>query len=152
MATSQLVKHSGRPPEHAQSLLEYWQHFNARGQRPTRSDFTPFSLKQWLGHIDIYDVEHGGEAFRLRLNGSWIVAITGEDWTGKTAHDVDHRFGSTLHEDLYGVYRAKQPLAHDIRLFRKDYVSAYRLLLPIFSDTRQGEVVQVFLAIFDSES
>ena len=151
MVTFERVESGARPPESALHLLEHWQRFNAAGPRPTRSDFTPFSLKQWLGHIDIYDVERGGEEFRMRLNGSRVVALTGEDWKGKTARDIDRRFGAALHDELHQVCRSKQPLADHIRIFQKDYVAAYRLLLPIFSDDQDGEVVQIFLALFTAD-
>ena len=110
--------------------------------------FPPFSLKPWLGKIDVYEVVNGGAAFRVRLNGTQVVALTGEDWMGKTASNVDSRFGSTLHEELQGVYRSKRPLAHHIRIYQKDHLSAYRLVLPIFADDREGEIAQIFLVIF----
>ncbi|MPZ12528.1 MAG: hypothetical protein GEU89_20300 [Kiloniellaceae bacterium] len=84
----------------------------------------------------------------MRLNGTQVVALTGEDWMGKTASNVDSRFGSTLHEELQGVYRSKRPLAHHIRIYQKDHLSAYRLVLPIFADDREGEIAQIFLVIF----
>ncbi len=151
MVTFELVESSDEPPVSALRLLDSWRNFNTQGNRPTRDDFTVFSLKPWLGNIDIYDVEDGGASFRMRLNGTEVVAVTGEDWTGKTARDVDRKFGSTLHDELLSVCSSKQPLAHHIRIFQKDYVSAYRLLLPIFSEAGDGEVVQVFLAIFRSQ-
>jgi hypothetical protein len=79
------------------------------------------------------------------------VALTGEDWTGKTARDIDRTLGASLHAELLSVYHNKQPLAHHIRIFQKDYVIAYRLLLPIFSEQRDGSVAQIFLAIFDAD-
>jgi hypothetical protein len=148
MVSIELVESKASPPERAQRLLDYWHSFNANGPRPTRDDFTPYALKAWLGNIDVYDAENGGEDFRLRLNGTQVVALTGEDWTGKTARDVDRRFGSTLHDELAAVCRTKQPSAQHIRIFQKQYLAAYRLLLPIFSDRRPGEVAQVFLAVF----
>jgi hypothetical protein len=148
MVMFELVERSGTPPEEALRLLELWRQFNQQGPRPTRGDFTPFSLKPWLGSIDIYDVEDDGGEYRMRLNGTRVVAITGEDWKGRTARNIDQRFGSTLHDELRRVYQSKQPLAHHIRIFQKDYILAYRLVLPIFSDERHGEVVQIFLTVF----
>ena len=148
MVTFEPVKSSAEPPEDAQRLLTHWRAFNAQKFHPTRSDFTPFSLKEWLGNIDIYDVENEGETFRMRLNGSEVVALTGEDWKGRTARDIDHQFGSTLHDELHRVFRTRQPLAHHIRIFQKQYMLAYRVVLPVFSDDKVGVVTQIFLAIF----
>ncbi|WP_193368439.1 PAS domain-containing protein [Pelagibius marinus] len=153
MVSIELVESEAQPPESAVALLAAWQRFNADGKGPTREDFTPFVLKPWLGNIDVYVVEDGGPDramnFRMRLNGTEVVALTGEDWTSKTARDIDRSLGVNLHEELLSVYRSKRPLAHHIRIFQKDYVTAYRLLLPIFSEERDGTVVQIFLAIFD---
>jgi hypothetical protein len=152
MVSFELVESKAQPPESAATLLAAWQRFHADGKGPTRADFTPFVLKPWLGNIDVYEVENrgpGGEVnFRMRLNGTEVVALTGEDWTGHTARDIDRTLNVNLHAELLSVCHSKQPLAHHIRIFQKDYVSAYRLLLPIFSEQREGEVVQIFLAIF----
>ena len=152
MVMFESVERSDRPPAEALALLDLWRQYSREEGRPTRSDFTPFVLKPWLGSIDIYDVEGGGRAFRMRLNGTRVVAITGEDWKGKTAHDVDCKYGGTLHEELARVHQTREPLAHHIRIFQKDYIFAYRLLLSIFSDEQPGTVAQIFLAIFNLDA
>lgn len=157
------------PPPQAASLLDAWQAIHAQttpdgGPRPTRADFTPFALKPWLGHIDIFEVERtpdsggdsGGSAegggtvtdFRLRLNGTEIVALTGEDWTGHSARDIDRYYNVTLHDDLLAVCESGAPHNDGIRIFQKSYLSACRLLLPVFSNSGDGRVTQIFLAIF----
>lgn len=155
MVSFELVESRAQPPESAATLLATWQRFNVDSKGPTRENFTPFVLKPWLGNIDVYEVENSGPDremdFRLRLNGTEVVALTGEDWTGHTARDIDRELGFGLHEDLLSVYHSKQPLAQHIRIFRKDYITAYRLLLPIFSERRDGTVAQIFLAIFDAD-
>jgi hypothetical protein len=155
MVSFELIESKAQPPESAATLLATWRRFHADGKGPTRGDFTPFVLKPWLGNIDVYEVENGGPGreidFRMRLNGTEVVALTGEDWTGKTARDIDRTLGASLHAELLSVYHNKQPLAHHIRIFQKDYVIAYRLLLPIFAEQRDGTVAQIFLAIFDAD-
>lgn len=157
MVSFELFQSTDNPPEKAASLLAAWHQFHAEGAaggqaRPSRGDFTPFVLKPWLGNLDIYDAEGGDTAetptFRMRLNGSEVVAMTGENWTGKTAHDIDRRFGATLHDDFLKVYSSRLPLADHIRIFQKEYLTAYRVLLPVFSEAGDGRVVQIFLAVF----
>lgn len=153
MVSFELLKSTARPPQKAQDLLDVWRRFNADGKGPTRRDFTPFVLKPWLGDIDIYEVEPGpaedAVEFRMRLNGTEVVAMTGENWTGHTARDIDRKFGFALHDELAAICRTRAPQADRIRIFQKDYVTAYRLLLPVFSEKGDGEVVQVFLALFE---
>jgi hypothetical protein len=146
--TFELVRSRDDLPERAASLLDFWHHFNAQGHRPTRDDFTPFSLKKWLGHLDVYGVEKDGEEFRIRLNGTRVTELTGEDWTGKTARDVDRKFDTNLHGEVLEVVRSRQPAIHETKIFQKDFTSAHRLMLPIFSQEGDGAVTQVLLAIF----
>jgi hypothetical protein len=151
MAKFELVESADDLPEFAASLLAYWHHFNALGNRPTRRDFTPFSLARWLGYIDVYEAEDGGEEFRIRLNGSRVTELTGEDWTGRTAKDVDRKFGFGLHDEVFAVFKSKQPVSHHTKIYQKDYVTAHRLMLPVFSEADDGEVVQIFMALFWSK-
>jgi len=146
--TSERVERSDDLPEMAASLLDFWYHFNAQANRPTRDDFTPFSLKKWLGYLDVYGIEDDGEVIRIRLNGTRVTELTGEDWTGRTARDVDRKFDSKLHDDVMEVVRSRQPSIHETQIFQKDYASAHRLMLPIFSREGDGKVTQVLLALF----
>ncbi len=149
MVSFELFESNEGPPERATDLLALWRHFNALGDRPTREDFTPHNLQPWLGKIDVFAVEQGGETFRMRLNGTEIVALTGEDWTGRTARDIDRHFNVTLHDEMLRIRKSKQPMTDHIRIFQKDYIGAFRLLLPVFAADGSGEVDQIFLAIFE---
>jgi len=151
VVSDEIVENLDELPPIARSLLAFWQEFNDQGHRPTRRDFTPFSLKPWLGYLDVYGVEDGGREFRIRLNGSRVTELTGEDWTGRTASDVDRKFGFGLHNEVLDVFTSKRPACHLTRIYQKNFTSAYRLMLPIFSEDGDGRVVQVFLAIFWSK-
>jgi len=135
-------------PETVRRLLDLWQRFAAEPGRPTRADLTPFTLKPWLGFIDVYGVENGGRTFRIRLNGSCTTAMTGEDWTGRTAHDVDRKYGFGLHDEVHRVFTSQRPACHLTRIYQKDFALAYRLMLPVFSEAGDGSVAQILLAIF----
>lgn len=135
-------------PEEAAALFSYWQQCYLSGAGPTRTEFDPLRLWRWLGKLDVYVVENKGEAFRLRLSGTDTVELTGEDWTGKTARDVDEAYGRGFHDDLAAVMRTRTPALHRMQVFQKDYITAYRLLLPVFAAPGDGEVTQIFLAMF----
>lgn len=151
VATYERIESVEELPETAARLLDFWQGFRALGPRPTRQDFTPFALKPWIGYLDVYGVEDGGADFRIRLNGTRVTELTGEDWTGRRASDVDERFGSALREEVAAVYTSQQPAYHRTRIFQKNYTTAHRLMLPVFCDSGDGRVVQIFLAIFWSK-
>jgi len=109
------VPDSASPSLHA--LLEFWSRAAPADSVPSREQLDPFTLRPWLGHISIYEALDGGRDFRIRLEGTSIVAITGEDWTGKRASDVDAQYGSRIAEFMCDVVRTHRPRIHTMRVF-----------------------------------
>lgn len=138
-------------PQHASpmlhSLLRFWTEAGGGERIPDRSHLDAMTLRPWLGHISVYEAVAGGSDFRIRLEGTSIVAITGEDWTGKHASDVDRRFGSHLVDFMRGVIATGRPAVHTMRVFQNDVECITRLLLPIRARPG-GPVDQVFLVIY----
>jgi hypothetical protein len=133
------------PPLH--TLHDFWLDCRGTSDVPNRDAFDPFNLRPWLGHISIYEAINDGADFRIRLEGTSIVAITGEDWTGRRASDVDRRYGSRLVDFMKGTIRTHQPAIHTMRLFQNNVEYITRLLLPIRSHPL-GPVDQVFLVMY----
>ena len=129
------------------SLLKFWSDKVQRAGIPDRAQLDAFTLRPWLGHISIYEAVDGGEDFRIRLEGTMIVAITGEDWTGRCASDVDRRYGSQIADFMREVTATGQPAIHTMRVFQNEVESITRLLLPVRSRP-DGPVDQVFLVIY----
>ena len=129
------------------SLLDFWSRSAAGNGAPNREQFDVFKLRPWLGHLSIYETVDDGSDFRIRLEGTSIVAITGEDWTGKRASDVDARYGSRIAEFMRDIIQTYRPMIHTMRVFQNDVEIITRLLLPVRS-RRDGPVDQVFLVIY----
>jgi hypothetical protein len=129
------------------TLLEFWSRTAGADGVASRDQLDPFALRPWLGHISIYEAVNEGHDFRIRLEGTSIVAITGEDWTGKRASDVDARYGSHIAEFMGEVVRTHQPMIHTMRVFQNDVEFITRVLLPVRS-RHGGPVDQVFLVIY----
>ncbi|WP_420405431.1 PAS domain-containing protein [Nisaea sp.] len=135
-------------PAGAAALLDYWQDkAAAAGGVPGRADFGPFELRRWLGLVSIYQQLPGGGDFRNRLEGTGIVELTGEDWTGGLSSEIDARYGTRLTADLAAALERRTPVLHRISVFQKSFRSAIRLLLPVASGAG-GRADQVLLAIF----
>jgi hypothetical protein len=129
------------------SLLKFWSDAADGSGIPSRDRLDAFTLRPWLGHISIYETIDGGRDFRIRLEGTSIVAITGEDWTGKRATDVDARYGCRIAEFMREVLRTHRPLVHTMRVFQNEVECITRLLLPVRSRAG-GPVDQIFLVIY----
>lgn len=129
------------------SLLQFWSTAADGSGVPNRQQLDAFALRPWLGHISIYEAIDGGRDFRIRLEGTAIVAITGEDWTGRRASEVDARYGCRIAEFMREIVRTQRPMIHTMRVFQNEVEFITRLLLPV--RTRAGGPVdQIFLAIY----
>ena len=129
------------------SLLKFWSDAAGGDTVPSRDRLDVFALRPWLGHISIYEAIDGEDDFRIRLEGTSIVAITGEDWTGKRASDVDTRFGCHIAEFMCEIARTHKPMVHTMRVFQNEVEFITRLLLPVRSRPG-GPVDQIFLVIY----
>jgi hypothetical protein len=131
----------------AASLVHYWYACRRPPLVPSRADFNAFKLRPWLGSISIYQAVDGGGDFRVALDGTDVVALTGEDWTGRRTSDVDREFEVTICAELQAVLASGVPTIRRIGLLQKSWRSATRVCLPIArSDLRPAD--QVFLALF----
>ncbi len=80
------------PSERMRFLYDLWKRKRGRRRLPDRSDFTLRELKPVLGYLSITEkiVEKGGRTvFRLRLYGTRLAEMTGNDPTGLIIDDVE---------------------------------------------------------------
>jgi hypothetical protein len=129
------------------SLLRFWSEVAGNDTVPSRERLDAFTLRPWLGHISIYEALDGGDDFRIRLEGTAIVAITGEDWTGKRASEVDAKYGCHIADFMREIARTRKPMVHTMRVFQNEVEFITRLLLPVRSRPG-GPVDQIFLVIY----
>ncbi|MBX2831137.1 MAG: PAS domain-containing protein [Rhodospirillales bacterium] len=136
-------------PQKAHDLLLLWNKLAQSGQIPTRKEFTPENLAPWLQDISIYEYHPQKDDFQILLEGENIVALTGEDWRGAFAREVDCHFSTSLHAALSAARSTGAPQIHELQIFQKEWCSGVRLLLPVLRQIEgQKDVCQIFLAIF----
>ncbi|SDG32863.1 hypothetical protein SAMN05216241_10913 [Limimonas halophila] len=70
------------------ALIEWRRGQGVDGELPRGADVGAFSTPRLARHLLVLDVVSNPVRFRVRLVGSDIVALIGEDWTGCW---VDHR-------------------------------------------------------------
>ena len=136
-------------PPAAQALLDFWNAHASEGNLPTRSDFQPDNLIPWIDDISIYEYVPEKDDFQIRLEDENIIALTGENWRGAFAREVDCRFSSGLHAAMTAVRTTLRPQIHHLRIFQREWQSGIRLLLPVLLQKPDKEdIIQIFLAIF----
>ena len=131
----------------AASIIDYWYDCRPEGGVPDRRVFDPVRLAKWLGYLCVYEYKPDEDDFRNRLEGTYVGNLTGENWTGRRASDVDARFGSNFLGELREARETREPMVHLVQIFQKNYNVAERILLPV-SREPDGEPDQIFVALF----
>ncbi|MEL3889422.1 PAS domain-containing protein [Ferrovibrio sp. MS7] len=118
----------------------------ARGALPSRAEFTPLEMRDFLSDLYMVDVAHSGR-FRYRLIGTAITQRVGRDVTGKYfdqiyAPEVLENFCASFH----WIARHKLPLrSYGTMAFSdQEYLSFEALEVPLASD---GVTVDIILGV-----
>lgn len=126
---------TGSPPFNPRlaGLLNFWmQHRNSAGY-VAKAEFNPFALKSWLGYLTLF--ERHGEDYLIRLDGTEIVRMTGEEWTRRWVSEADRHYGLTLIETLKVMVAENRPIYHAHHsIASKPHLSVGRLILPLSRD------------------
>ena len=128
-------------------LLALWRSFATGGEVPHRGQLDTFTLRPWLGNVMIYEAVDGGRDFRNRLEGSEVVRLTGQDWTGRCASEVDAQFGSRMLHYMQAAVRTGEPCIHVMWMFQNDAIRVTRLMMPIKSRP-DGPVDQILAVLY----
>lgn len=69
------------------AMLALWKEKMDGSDLPRRSDFSPLEMKNYLAYIYIIEVLDGGADFLVRLAGTALTGVFGEDFTGAKFSD-----------------------------------------------------------------
>lgn len=137
-------------------VASFYRHWDGKRQgrkMPSRADFDPIEMKEWLSGIILVDVEHNPRRLTYRLVGSRSVALRQSDVTGKTVEEGYH--GLTLAEVLenYRLVVDEQVLVYDYDATNSRsglMRDSETLMLPLSSDGVTVDKVIVYLEIEES--
>jgi hypothetical protein len=136
-------------PVAAHRILAFWHAHAGPGNVPSRNDFSPDNLADWLEDVSLYEYHPDKDDFQILFEGENIVELTGEDWRGAFAREVDCHFSTALHTALTDARKTGKPQIHQLQIFQKEWRSGVRILLPVVLQKKgQPDVDQVFLSIF----
>ncbi|MBI2255074.1 MAG: PAS domain-containing protein [Proteobacteria bacterium] len=120
-------------PQHPRiiDIIDFWKSCQPRIHGlPVRQSVDPFALRPWLGHCAIYEAI-AGDDFKVRLEGSFISEMGGENWTGHRASEIDSRYQATLLRDLRDVSEARTFRTAQISIVQANFIRIERALLPV---------------------
>lgn len=128
-------------------LYEYWNDKRGNRSMPSRADLDPLDLRALLPNIALVDIEEGPRRYRYRLVGTALIAVLGQDLTGKYLDQMPmlfRRFAGNAYDELmarkaptYAVFDTNLPLLRTVRY--------KRLMLPLSAD---GQRVNMVIAGF----
>lgn len=125
------------------SLYKYWD--SKRGDRavPAWSTFDPVEMRDWLGYLNLVEVEEGRAKFRYRIFATNIARIIGRDMTGIGVHESAPDIVEELIKTYVTVEQSVAPLffSHEEGLQGATF-RHHRLMLPLSED---GELVDKIL-------
>lgn len=132
-------------------LYDYWDSIRDDRAMPGRRDMDPLDIPTLLANMVMYDVQHDPLRFRVRLYGTALTKITGNDITG---HYLDEP-GISPFALLTRPANEKVVLTKTPHLLKAPYPSEtgsggffYRLCLPLSDD---GQKVSMLMNGFYRE-
>ena len=125
-------------------LYEYW---NAkRGDRPapSRRDIDPVEIPDLLGFVNIYEVQDEPRDFKVRLNGSEVAEMLGQDIAGKYCSTVISgpdavRFNTAF--DLCVDQCRPAIVETSLAFCGKPYMAQTIVVLPLSSDGESVDMI-----------
>ncbi|MDH3231463.1 MAG: PAS domain-containing protein [Alphaproteobacteria bacterium] len=69
-------------------LYEYWGEIRGDRRAPARTDINPTEIPDLLGYVNIFEVQDTPRDFRVRLHGTEVARMLGQEITGKWLSDV----------------------------------------------------------------
>ena len=142
----------GRHP-HFRRVHDYLQAKAPPGQLPGRQHIEPMELRDVLPYVMLVDVLPQPQArprYRIRLVGTQVAAVQGEDATGKYVEQVLDKGTDVI--AAYGeilVTRQPQHRSGMVATTGREHVNYERVAFPLATD---GEHVDMLLFVFAIEA
>jgi hypothetical protein len=127
-------------------LYDYWNGKRAERAMPARADIDPLEMREWLGNLLLVEFFGSVERYRVRVDGTNLIAFGGGDRTGKGSESL------TSDEERRLVMGQYKPVLEQgqTAYFETEFINSegrflreQKLLLPLGND---GASVNMVLA------
>lgn len=144
-----------------EELFGYWAALRARaprsgaasGRLPGRPDIHPRDFKRHLPTVSLIDVKHGWDGtrdYRLRLAGTDLYRVYGQEITGKGLSEVFRGDAEAYwRTELDKVVETRKPAAgvHSLSWRGAEHLSVLWLRLPLASDGARVDMIMGYDAL-----
>jgi len=127
-------------------LHGYWSGKCAGRAMPSRTDIDPVEMKEWLGNLLLAEFFGDVENYRVRIDGSNLIAYGGMDRTGKGSETLtSNEERAMIRQQYKAVLETAEPAYFESQFTNSEgrFLREQKLLLPLSND---GIVVNMVLA------
>lgn len=127
-------------------LHAYWDGKRAGRRMPSRADIDPIEMREWLGNLLLAEFFGDVERYRVRIDGTNLIAHGGGDRTGKGSETLTSGEERNLIRAQYKVVLdSGEPAYFEARFTNSEgrFLREQKLLLPLSND---GATVNMVLA------
>ncbi|OXE37587.1 MAG: histidine kinase [Phenylobacterium zucineum] len=131
-------------------LFTYWVGLKRGPKLPGRADIRPEDLKSLLPTLSLIDVKSDPLEFRLRLAGTGLYSVYGQEITGRTLQDVYNSSEAAYWEtELTKIVHNRRPAAgaHDMAWRSAAHISILWLRLPLATNGIDVDMILGFDAV-----
>ena len=129
-----------------EELFTYWTSLKKRGRLPGRKHIQPTDFKRHLPSVSLINVirgEDGSIDYRVRLAGTGLYGVYGQEITGKTLEEAYGSAAEYWRGELDKVVASKKPGAgvHSLAWRGLAHMSVVWLRLPLANNGRQVDMI-----------
>ncbi len=129
-----------------EELHAYWHSLKKRGRLPGRKHIRPEDFKRHLPSVSLINVirgEDGAVDYRVRLAGTGLYGVYGQEITGKTLEEAYGTAAEYWRGELDKVVASKKPGAgvHSLAWRGLAHMSVVWLRLPLANNGRQVDMI-----------
>ena len=129
-----------------EELFTYWSSLKRRGRLPGRKHINPGDFKRHLPSVSLINVirgEDGSLDYRVRLAGTGLYGVYGQEITGKTLEEAYGSAADYWRGELDKVAGSKKPGAgvHSLSWRGLSHMSVVWLRLPLANNGRQVDMI-----------
>lgn len=132
-----------------EQLLAYWNSKCDEQNIPSRTDIRPSEIVSLLPNIIICDVLHNGDDYRVRIFGTALVDLVGEERTGKLISEFGTDCNPPTHaaavrrrwmDSMQAAYRTRRPALVTGRMSssRRSYIVWHGISCPLADKTQDS--------------
>lgn len=125
-------------------LYEYWDAKRGDRPAPTRREIDPVEIPELLGFINLFEVQDEPRDFKVRLNGSEIVEILGQEITGKYCSSVISGQDAISCKKAFDIcvdQRRPAIVQTSLAFCGKPYLGQTIVVLPLSSDGERVDMI-----------